>query len=159
MSELVYEIQGVRGRHLQVFDDKAIITVKAGIGSFITGNVSDGEKTIYYCDVIGVQFKKSGFQIGYLQLETASTQMNNRGSNFFSENSFTFDKTQVSNEKMEEVANYVRQQVEAYKTQKNAPAAAAISPAEEVMKLKNLLDMGVLTQEEFDKKKKELLGL
>ena len=37
--------------------------------------------------------------------------------------------------------------------------AAAISPAEEVMKLKNLLDMGVLTQEEFDKKKKELLGL
>ena len=32
-------------------------------------------------------------------------------------------------------------------------------PIEEVKKLKELLDMGILTQEEFDKKKKELLNL
>lgn len=35
----------------------------------------------------------------------------------------------------------------------------AISSADELLKYKNLLDMGVLTQEEFDKKKKELLAL
>lgn len=32
-------------------------------------------------------------------------------------------------------------------------------PYEELKKLKELLDMGIVTQEEFDKKKKELLGL
>ena len=32
-------------------------------------------------------------------------------------------------------------------------------PIEEVKKFKELLDMGIVTQEEFDKKKKELLGL
>ena len=73
----VYEIKGARGRYLKVFEDKCIITTKAGVGSFLTGNVSDGEKTIYYSDVLGVQFKRCGLQLGYLQLETGSTTMNN----------------------------------------------------------------------------------
>lgn len=36
---------------------------------------------------------------------------------------------------------------------------AAVSPMEELKKLKELLDMGIVTQEEFDAKKKQLLGL
>ncbi|MDD7592985.1 MAG: SHOCT domain-containing protein [Peptoniphilaceae bacterium] len=35
----------------------------------------------------------------------------------------------------------------------------AKSPAEQIKEYKELLDMGILTQEEFDSKKKELLGL
>lgn len=38
-------------------------------------------------------------------------------------------------------------------------AAAAISPAEEIKKFKALLDDGIISQEEFDAKKKQLLGL
>ena len=33
------------------------------------------------------------------------------------------------------------------------------SPADEILKFKNLLDQGIITQEEFDTKKKQLLGL
>ena len=33
------------------------------------------------------------------------------------------------------------------------------SSADEILKFKNLLDMGIITQEEFDAKKKQLLGL
>lgn len=33
-----------------------------------------------------------------------------------------------------------------------------VSAADELIKFKGLLDQGVITQEEFDKKKKELLG-
>lgn len=36
---------------------------------------------------------------------------------------------------------------------------AAISPADELKKFKELLDLGIITQEEFDAKKKQLLGL
>ena len=39
------------------------------------------------------------------------------------------------------------------------PMQAAPSPADELKKFKELLDMGALTQEEFDIKKKQLLGL
>lgn len=43
-----------------------------------------------------------------------------------------------------------------------APAAAPTSvseAADDLLKLKELLDAGILTQEEFDAKKKQLLGL
>lgn len=159
MSEKIYDLDGVRGRHIDVYEDKVVLTVKAGIGSFLTGNVSDGEKTIYYVDCIGVQFKKSGFQIGYLQFETAGGIMNNKSSNFFNENTFTWDTTKQSNEKMEEVANYCKKMVDEYKSGKHNKSSVQISPAEELKKFKELLDMGVLSQEEFDAKKKQILGL
>ena len=42
---------------------------------------------------------------------------------------------------------------------RGATVQAALSPADELKKFKELLDMGVITQEEFDAKKKQLLGL
>ena len=49
-----------------------------------------------------------------------------------------------------------------YKNNKNSNLTNmvnAISPADELIKYKQLLDMGALTKEEFDIKKKELLGV
>ena len=43
--------------------------------------------------------------------------------------------------------------------QKQVPASPALSTADELKKFKELLDMGIITQEEFDQKKKQLLGL
>ena len=40
-----------------------------------------------------------------------------------------------------------------------APAAPAGSNMDELKQLKELLDTGVISQEEFDTKKKQLLGL
>lgn len=39
------------------------------------------------------------------------------------------------------------------------PAAPATSSVDEIKRYKELLDTGILTQEEFDAKKKQLLGL
>lgn len=44
-------------------------------------------------------------------------------------------------------------------TQKHVPIAQSKSDADELRKYKDLLDSGVITQEEFDAKKKQLLGL
>lgn len=156
---LIYDLQGVRGRSMKVYDDRVVISVKAGAASFLTGNASDGEKTIFYTDCVGVQFKESGIQIGYLQLETASGIMNMKQSNFFNENSFTFDTSVQSNEKMREVADYVRGRVNTIKKGATQKQESQISLADEIKKFKELLDMGAITQEEFDAKKKQLLGL
>ena len=158
-EKAIYDLKGARGRRIKVFNDKCIITTVAGIGSFITGNVSDGEKTIYYSDVISVQFKRSNLQLGYLQLETSSSTMNNKGNNFFNENTFTFDANLDG--KMEEVQKFIKGKVDEVKKQKNSPVVttAALSPADELKKFKELLDSGIITQEEFDAKKKQLLGL
>lgn len=160
----VYSIKGVRGRHIDIFENKCIITTKVTIGSLLTHNATDGAKTIYYADVVGVQFKEPGITIGYLQLETPGLTMNNAASNFFNENSFTFDTTVISTERMRKVAAYVESRVQEIKhTKVELPAQVApttqFSVADELLKFKQLLDMGVLTQEEFDKKKNELLNL
>lgn len=50
---------------------------------------------------------------------------------------------------------------EEYEREKAVPtqAAAAVDPVAQIKQWKELLDMGVLTQEEFETKKKQLLGL
>lgn len=90
-ADLVYEINGARGRSIRIYPYKCIISTSVTAGSLLTRNATDGEKTIYFSDVIGLQFKKPGLTLGYLQFETASGTMNNDKSNFFSENTFTFE--------------------------------------------------------------------
>ena len=157
----VYSIDGVRGKHIDIYENKCTIKTKITLGSIIASNATDGEKTIYCKDCVGVQFKPAKITIGYLQFETSSGMMNNKGSNFFGENSFTFDPSVITNEKMEEVANYVRKKIDEIKTagDRGTTVVNSISPAEEVKKMKELLDMGIITQDEFDAKKKQLLGL
>ena len=61
---------------------------------------------------------------------------------------------------MEEVAEYIRSRIAYYKNAKNAPVVvASASNADELKKFKELLDLGIISQEEFDAKKKQLLGL
>ena len=51
------------------------------------------------------------------------------------------------------------EEFKALQTAKNNSSAPAVSAADELKKFKELLDAGVITQEEFDAKKKQLLGL
>lgn len=157
--KLIFDLKGVRGKSMRVYEDRVIISVQIGVGAFLTGNWSDGEKTIFYRDCIGVQFKESGGLIGYIQLETASGLMNNKKNNFFNENTFNFDLSTGTNEEMREVANYIKKRVAEVKNAEAKPVVAQISVADELKKFKELLDLDIITQEEFDAKKKQLLGL
>ena len=53
---------------------------------------------------------------------------------------------------MRAVANYIIEKVAQYKT-------SGYSTADEIKKYKELLEAGTISQEEFDEKKKHLLGL
>jgi predicted Zn-dependent peptidase len=61
----------------------------------------------------------------------------------------------------QKIKEYVEEQI--LKLSQNKGGTTVIqqanSPAEELKKFKELLDMGIITQEEFDTKKKQLLGL
>ena len=117
MAKFIYEFEGVRGRNLKLYDNKIVITTNITIGSFVTGNVTDGEKTIFLSDIVGVQFKKSGLLIGYLQFETPSLQMNNKSDNMFSENTFTYENNRngITNELVEILYKYIVDRIEELK--------------------------------------------
>lgn len=149
-ENLLHLIKGNRGRTIKIYKDRVTIKVKLTIGSFLTQNVTDGEKTIFYKDVIGVQFKPCKLAIGYLQFETAAGVMNNEKSNFFNENTFTFEPPSVSNESMRKIYNEVLGYISEYKSNVLEKSCALIN-------YKKLLDEGVITKSEFNKVKSELL--
>ena len=142
---------------LHVYEDYCEISGKAG-----TLNRTKGTKKLYYSDLTSVQFKLPGaFFAGYIQFEYPGSDTTNK-SPYESENAVVFNKK--DNVKlMEEIYKFVEKRISEEKQAKRAPAGTVIqqaaSPAEELKKMKELLDMGIITQEEFDAKKKQLLGL
>ena len=113
---LICLLSGVRGRRLALYTRKCEIITDVTLGSILTNNATDGRKTIFFSDCVGVQYKRCVMTIGYLQLETASGQMNNASSNAFSENTFTFEPINgITNMLMDEIYDFVRIRIEAYK--------------------------------------------
>ena len=69
-------------------------------------------------------------------------------------------KAKVSNEKMQEIVNYIKGRIRDAKNVKTgATVISENSPADEILKYKSLLESGIISQDEFEAKKKELLGL
>ena len=151
------------GKILDVYDNKVVFTSTKSTSTVVSGlifgdSLTQGEKTIYYKDAIGVQFKPATITDGYIQVETAVGGMTSAKSQYGGENSIQFGSK--VNDEAETATNFIKQKIEEIK---NAPVGGTViqqsTAADEVMKLKQLLDMGVISQEEFDKKKNELLGL
>ena len=72
------------------------------------------------------------------------------------------DYTKCPNCHSSDVRALTKEEWEAEKAKREQSAstpAPAVSAADELKKFKELLDMGAITQEEFDAKKKQLLGL
>ncbi len=157
MEEKIYSLKGCDGHRLDVYEDKVVRTIKPGFGSFMNGNAWAGAKTIYFVDCVGIQFKKHfGIMPGFLQFETAGGNVSNN------ENTFYWSFTEKQTIKvMEEVAEYCKKRIDETKSSKNSSSTTIIqkSNADELVKFKQLLDSGIITQEEFDAKKKQLLEL
>lgn len=139
---------------------KLVFTSTQSTSTVVTGlvfgtSMTQGEKTIYYKDAIGVQYKPSSIADGYIQVETAAGGVSSSSSQYSGENSIQFSGKE-KNEEAEVIVAFIRKQIEDIK---NAPAGGVVqqlSPAEELKKFKDLLDLGVISQEEFDAKKKQL---
>ena len=99
---------------------------------------------------------------GFLQFEYAGSHSVN---NFVNENSFTFSATigtakyKRLKEEMPPVYEYVQKRIREVKEEKNKQATIEISSVDEIRKYKELLDDGIISNEEFEAKKKQLLGL
>ena len=135
---LICRIIGSRGRRMAIYPNKCEIATDVTLGSVITNNATDGSKTIFYKDCTGIQYKKPGLAIGYLQIETPGVQMNNVASNFFSENTFTFEiiagfNLEQTKEFMDQVYEYIQMRVEGYKYNDETLLNAPLPPLLAVM--------------------------
>lgn len=116
-----------------------------------------GEKTYNLDTVTGVQIKEPGFTTGYMAIQTMGTFDVKGGVQkaVRDENSILFLKNEG------DLIHQIQEYIEDYLTRKNQPQQQVVnqtSNLDELKKLKELLDMGAITQEEFDQQKQRLLG-
>jgi len=160
MEGIVYNFNGGAGDILLVFEDRIVIR-RTGIGNALLMGLK-GDKTIFFSDITSIQHKAagSGFTAGYIQFSIPGGKEAQGGvwQAVHDENTITFKE---NTKEVEEMVKYLQDRLREVKSPK--PQAATIvnqvSAADELLKFKNLLDAGVLTQEEFDKKKAELLNM
>ena len=143
---------------LKVYEDHCVLTAKKNaISLLITNKFFAGDKKFYYSDLTSVQFRDPGLITdGYMEFEYPGSRSGNSSGAYTSENAIAFTKKDL--EKMKEIYNYVDGKIREYKNKGNE-TVQQLSPADELKKFKELLDAGIITQDEFDAKKKELLGL
>ena len=136
-----------------ILTDDAVIIKRGGKGFWLGGMMIRGDKTIPYDSITAVQFKEATFTTGYIQLSIKGGP-EAKGGLFEAdkdENTITFIRKSKSDEFLE--AKKIIEQNMMKKTDKNS-----VSGADELEKFASLRDRKVITDEEFNIKKKEILG-
>ena len=155
MDNLIFDFKSSVGDGLKVYEDRIMIT-HSGVLNFFAMGIK-GDKTIYYSDLTAVQFKKAGWTAGHIQFSLLGGRESVGGVFAASSDENTITINSKDNEIAEKMVTYIQEKIKEARSPK--VVSTATSAADEIMKLKNLLEMGIITQEEFDSKKKQLLGL
>ena len=149
------EVKGHNGSI--VFDGKKIIIKRNGGVALLTQGFK-GDKEIYIKQISSIQLKQAGLLTsGYIQFAFSGGKENKGGllDAGKDENTVIFTKKQQPDflKLKEELEKAILNQNTSTTTIKNN------SNLEELEKLASLKDKGIITNEEFEIKKKELLGL
>ncbi len=146
-SERIY-----KGRNGKLILTDLSVVIKRGLwGSLLTHGVK-GEKTIPYKNIIAVQFKKAGFTAGYIQF-TIPGGIESKGGVIdaaHDENTVTF--YWGKNDAFSEAKRIIEENM-------SQPVTSQKSPLDDLEKLAGLKEKGIITEDEFQKKKTQILGL
>lgn len=149
---MLMEFKGNLGK-IELYKDK--IVIKRGIWH----KAGRSEKEIYLSSITAIQIKKPGLTAGYIQFVLSGSQEIKSGDIMKmaeDENSVIFN----GKPKYEE-AIALKKKIEQLKQQSSQPQTivnSSVSVADELTKLKGLLDSGILTEQEFMQEKARLLN-
>ncbi len=156
MSVLL-EVKGYTGQ--LVITEKKIIIKAKGLGGFLAKGPLAGDKEIPIKSITAVDYRKAGMLAnGHLQFSIQG-EMGHKGggfSNTSDENTVIFTKKQGDDfMKAKELIEELMEKVD----HSQGTTVNQLSPADELKKFGDLRDQGLITEDEFNAKKKEILGL
>ena len=140
-------------------DNKITITRKsAGLLTKMVQGLQ-GDKTIAIQQVTAVQLKEASTLLrGYLRLSiNGRDPVGGLTEAVKDENAVIFDKK--ANQEFAAMRDAIQAQIDAHYARASQPAVAAPSAADELEKFAGLHAKGLITDEEFAAKKKQILGL
>lgn len=147
-----------------VYEDRVVISRKGVAAFLLQGAV--GDRIYYYSDLKTVEYRKPGMINGYMKFIIEGTNDINAKVNLLSS---TKESAQDPNtvilrafnskipKESEKIFNLIMEKIKEYKNN-TTKDTDKISEADEIIKFKKLLDDGIITREEFEKKKKQLLN-
>jgi hypothetical protein len=149
------ELKGWNG-NIELHNDKIIIKRKGLIAKLDHG-FSKGDKTIYLNQITGIELKTAGLKRGYMQFTLPGGIEHTKGGvgKGTSQDENTVEFFHAENN----TAKKLKVEIEKRKVNYSQPIASKEDGAEAIRKYKQLADDGIITQKEFEVKKKEILGL
>src|SRR5690606_6220961 len=117
---------------------------------------SKGEKSIPIKSITAIQIKPPRLTTGYIQFAYSGASESKGGimDAIKDENTITF-----SSKKELEQAKELKALIESLQNKDSQPETSNTNDADELIKFKELLEAGVITEEEFEAKKKQILGI
>lgn len=159
-KDYLYKLTAHTGSYIEVYKDYLVIA-HMGVGTVsnvMRGGVT-GAKRINYTDLTSIQFREpSGAAVGFIQVIYPGSIESKGGVLDMINDENSVPVMPCDTEYAREIVNYIERRKVEIESQPNASNVPAVSVADEILKFKNLLDSGIITQEEFDKKKSELLN-
>jgi len=144
-----FTFKGIGGS-LEVFEDRVQIKPKGLLG--IMGG--QGGETIFIKDMTSVEVRECSFiNGGHIQFSAPGTKESNNRIDFGG-----FGDRKSMNENANKIKTFVLKQLQIFKA---APTSTqtATSTSDEILKLARLKQDGIITEEEFQKAKKKILGI
>ena len=160
-KEFVFKVMGEGKATIKVNENSITISRPGTMSKLTYGFV--GEKTIMLNQITAVQFKKSTtLTTGFLQFivpGTIEAKKRKPLERVKDENIVYFKDPWGKYDEENSIAQQIKEYVENYNLKQYQPQQIInnSSNLDEIRKLKELLDIGAISQEEFDSKKKELL--
>lgn len=150
--EKIYEVSRA-GQMLSVYDECVSFAPVGGLGVLTKG--LQGERFLYFKDISSIQWKKSSALLsGFIEFTLKGQPHDKQGGGLFAgtenPNRFTFWNRDLP--VMEQIYDFCMK-----KLNSDSVSTAPSSSYNNLRELKSLLDDGIITQEEFDKKKTEIL--
>lgn len=156
MNEIIFKANGRNGS-IELYENRLIIKKKLG---GLKRMLTSGDKEIFLDNIKNVNFKSANpLTWGFIQFETSQNSKKlSKGSLLRSpidDFSVNFSKQQQSEfDKLKSELNRLRNGAKMQTIVQNQ-----ISEADKLEKLAGLKDRGIITQEEFDLKKKQIFGI
>ena len=162
VKDYKYKLTAHTGTSLEVYDSYVIIN-HMQVGSLTTNILRGGAlggKRINFADLTSVQFREpSGMTVGFIQFAYPGSIESKGGITDMinDENSIPIQPSMVAEAR--EIVKFIETRKAELKNTPQGTIVQQTSQADELKKFKELLDMGVISQEEFDAKKKQILGI
>lgn len=145
---------------MELHEDKVIIKRQGALAKMSQGFFK-GDKSIYISQISAIQVKPGTMLTnGYIEFTLSGGRENTNGllDATKDENSVIF--TKKKNEQVDRMKSILEDlKSNSSATTTNTTVVQSSSAADEIKKFKDLLDQGIITEAEFESKKKQLLGL